>query len=203
MVLPMTAPALIRYTRADLRRIEALPEYADAVFELLNGRLHRLEARHEGHMPPASYLHSWVAAAVLRLLILFAEGGQLGRVYGDGTGYDLPNGDTLIPDVSFVSSARQQPVSERGLQTISPDLVVEVVSPSNADADMAERVDSYLSAGVRLVWVIYPKRRAVSAYHVQADGTIHYAALSADDRLDRQDVLAGFSAPVAELFPAP
>ena len=138
------------YTREDLRVLESLPENADTIYELINGELYPILAV-GGKIPPASYLHSWVASTLMQLLVLFVTQHGLGRVYTDGTGYDPPNGDTLIPDLSFVSLERELPVTEKGIQPIAPDLAIEIVSPSNSDTDMLERVDSYLSGGSRLV----------------------------------------------------
>jgi Uma2 family endonuclease len=137
----------------------------------------------------------------MQLLVLFVAGRGLGRVYPDGTGYDLPNGDILIPDMSFVRADRELPVMERGIQPIAPDLAVEIVSPSNSDIDIIERIDSYLSSGTRLVWVIYPKRRGVSVYHANTDGKVTYIALGDTYMLTGEDVLLEFETPVGIIFP--
>lgn len=204
MVAPahMPPPAKSKITRAEVRRLESLPENTDKVFELIHGELYTIFTI-GGKMPPASHLHSWVASTLMQLLVLFVAGRGLGRVYPDGTGYDLPNGDILIPDMSFVSADRELPVMERGIQPIAPDLAVEIVSPSNSDTDITERVDSYLSSGTRLVWVIYPKRRTISTYHVVGEGHVKYASLTDGDTLTGADVLASFEVMVTSIFPSP
>jgi len=202
----MVAPAYTplqpkkKYTRDDVRVLESLPENADNLYELINGELYIISTV-GAKMPPASHLHSWVTSTLMQLLVLFVAARGLGRVYSDGTGYDLPNGDILIPDLSFVSHARELPVMERGLQPIAPDLAIEIVSPSNSDPDIVERVDSYLSSGSRLVWVIYPKRRAVSVYYANAEGKVSYTALGEADTLTGEDILPEFETPVSAIFP--
>ena len=60
---------------------------------------------------------------------------------GSSAGYDLPSGDTLEPDVSFLSAARLAagPAPERGrFLRIVPDLVVEILSDSTAKRDRGE-----------------------------------------------------------------
>lgn len=189
------------YTREDLRHLESLPENADKIFELINGRLYINETI-GGKMPPASHLHSWVASFLFKLLVLFVEKHDLGMVYGDGTGYDLPDGGTVIPDLSFVSHDRASEIQPIGIQPIAPDLAVEVVSPSNSPEELSDKVNAYLSAGVKLVWVVYPRTRSIDIYTPQADGLIQYQKLSAQDALTGGTVLTGFTVSVDKIFPA-
>lgn len=99
-------------------------------------------------------------------------------------------------DVSFVSRSRAQGLADGDL-TIAPDLVVEVVSTHEGAAEAeAKRLD-YMSAGVKLMWVIYPRTRTV---HVFRPGGLA-AIISSGDSLSGEDVLPGFSVPVERLFP--
>src|SRR5262245_58977434 len=67
-------------------------------YELIGGRIVMT--------PPAGYPHGGVESLLVHRLVDFVEPRQLGKVFGSSTGYDLPSGDTLEPDVSFVSRAR-------------------------------------------------------------------------------------------------
>jgi Uma2 family endonuclease len=60
---------------------------------------------------------------------------------------------------------------------------------------MLGKVEMYLRAGVRLVWVIVPEDNGVSVHVPDAP------VLTADDVLDGGAVLPGFSCPVRQLFP--
>ena len=62
---------------------------------------------------------------------------------------------------------------------------------------MAGKAREYLNAGTRLVWVIWPRRRQVDVWRTGDDEP---TALTVEDRLDGEDVVPGFSYPVAELF---
>lgn len=61
---------------------------------------------------------------------------------------------------------------------------------------MEEKVQDWLDAGVRLVWVVNPKRRTVTIHRPDADPRV----LREDDLLSGEDVVAGFSLRVGELF---
>ena len=62
-----------------------------------------------------------------------------------------------------------------------------------------KKVGEYLSAGVRLVWVVYPPTRNV--FVRRPDGTT--TELGPDSELTGEDVPPGFRCRVADLFPAP
>jgi Uma2 family endonuclease len=104
------------------------------------------------------------------------------------------------PDVSFIQASRL-PASERptGHCQIAPDLAVEVVSPNDLFEDVSRKVEEYLAAGVRLVWVIDPKAERVFIYRQDGSATI----LTNKDSLDGEDVVPGFLCAIADLFKPP
>ena len=105
-------------------------------------------------------------------------------------------------DVSFIRRERYslEEIARDGFTTIPPDLAVEVVSPNDlASKDVEEKVEEYLRAGVKLVWVVYPETRTV--YVIRGDGTGY--RLRSQDELSGEDVIPGFRCRVADLFPGP
>jgi Uma2 family endonuclease len=122
-----------------------------------------------------------------------------GFVYDNGLGEFGPelavlfgsNPDTvLIPDLAFIRAGRFPPVAERtGIAKVIPDLVIEILSPSNSALEVDEKIQIYLRAGVRLLWIVNPKRRSVTAYG--ADGTVR--SVLPGGVLDGGDVLPGFA----------
>ena len=106
------------------------------------------------------------------------------------------------PDWAFVSYDRWPrdraiPFTGNALDVV-PDVAAEVVSPGDAADDLIAKAREYLRGGVRLVWLVYPLAQEVHAYLPGANTVRVYFA--ADD-LDAGDVLPGFRAPVAALFP--
>jgi Uma2 family endonuclease len=145
------------------------------------------------------------AAAVVESNLNFAVKGhvrlnRLGLVFSSEGRYQLvPNQpkQTRKPDLSFVSAGRlpgnQVP---RGWMQLAPDLAVEVVSPTDTADGVETKLDEYLRAGVRLVWVVNIPTRNVWAYRPDGAAKLYRAA----DTLPGEDVLPGFTVPVAELF---
>jgi len=168
-------------------------------YELVEGRLIR--------MPGSGSEATRIAMLLGYFLLSFVLPRQLGDVTGpDGT-FDLTQpGDTtetaLIPDVAFVSAGRLPPLgtpAARAYPRLVPDLVAEVVSPSQYHPEMNSKAKFYLECGVRLVWILWPEAREVEVWRpstLDAPTTI----LDATASLDGLDVLPGFTCPVADLL---
>ena len=150
-------------------------------------------------MSPAGAAHGLVASNANGILRQFAQQRGLGAVFAAETGFVLSmDPDTVrAPDAAFVAADRLPPGDlPAGYLRLAPDLVVEVVSPSDSASELQGKIFAWLDAGCRLVWVVYPATRSVTVYRSRADVRV----LGADDVLDGGPVLDGFSAEVRELF---
>jgi Uma2 family endonuclease len=100
-------------------------------------------------------------------------------------------------DIAFICADRLPPEGlPFGFFEGAPDLAVEILSPFDRYPDLLRKVSQWLEAGTRLVWVVDPARRTVTAF--QSDGTLRLLDESAE--LDGGDVLPGFRHPVRDLF---
>jgi len=103
------------------------------------------------------------------------------------------------PDLAFVS-AKKWPVGRRVPKgeawDMVPDLAVEVVSESNSAQGVIQKVVDYLSAGSRLVWVVYPELKQVHVYTDLTSARI----LTEPAELEGGDVVPGFRLSLTELF---
>ena len=160
-------------------------------YELIKGELRR--------MAPAGMEHGEVGVTFTMRLWNWVSPRGLGRVYPADTGFFLAHEpDTIVaPDASFVRADRLPPPSERrGYSPVVPDLAVEVVSPSDTQPEVDEKVALYMDAGVPLLWVAYPKRRVVRVHRPDREPV----EFGEGDVLDGEDVLPGFRLPVADSF---
>ena len=145
-------------------------------------------------MSPTSMKHGEISSNVIRHLSFHVFEHQLGRLYTASTTFGL--GDRVVkPDVAFVSAARLPENREKG-SPVPPDLAVEVVSPTDRHYDVTEKALAYLKAGTRLVWVVEPVAKTVMVYRSETDFTV----LTCEDTLTGEDVVEGFTCPVAQLF---
>lgn len=118
------------------------------------------------------------------------ESGIKGRVTGADGGYQIGEED-YIPDVAFMSAQRQPERPDAAYNPLPPDLVVEVISPTDRDTHLRWKVANYLHAGTT-VWVIDPEAKQVEQYVPGAQPGI----FGMDDTIDGGDVLPGLSLPV-------
>lgn len=151
--------------------------------ELVKGRLFVRE--------PAGYRHGEVAYRLSRVIGDHVDRNDLGRVFAAETGFTLSTDPDTVraPDVAFVAAARLPDPAPSGFAKLTPDLVVEVLSPGDRPGEILAKVADWLSAGCRLVWVVDPSRRQARAY--RADGT--ETLLGEQDVLEGEDVLPGFT----------
>lgn len=109
----------------------------------------------------------------------------------------------LLPDVGFYIAARRALIADRTKPIpFAPDLVVDVASPSQNADDMAAKTRLYSGGGTRLIWVVWPGRQEIDVWrHDALDRPA--TTLGVGDTLDGEDVLPGFTCPVADVFADP
>ena len=160
-------------------------------YELIEGVLNK--------MSPAGMAHGLVAMRAGVILFNFVHHRELGEVFAAETGFVLSTDPDTVraPDAAFVAAGRL-PSGDfpPGYLRLAPDLVVEVVSPSDSASELQSKVCTWLDAGCRLVWVVYPGTRSVTVYRSRENVQV----LAEDDTLDGSPVFDGFSAEVRDLF---
>jgi Uma2 family endonuclease len=169
--------------------LEKFPE-DDYRYELVAGRVIK--------MSPVGYQHGRIVMQLGYLLKRHLEGLGLGVVLTE-VGFKLAsNPDTVrAPDVAFIRQERIPAPDPRGFWNGPPDLAVEVLSPDDSTSEVRERVEEYLARGVRLVVVVDPDTRVVSAAR---PSTATVTVRSDDDLLDLDDVVPGFRCTLREIF---
>ncbi len=108
------------------------------------------------------------------------------------------NPDTVLcPDMAWIAPGRVPPGTV-GYPELTPDLCIEVASPSNSRVDrlLSDKAQMWLDFGAREVWVLNPEDIAVTRYRPNMSP----AVLSDDDILDGGELLPGFSVAVWQLF---
>jgi Uma2 family endonuclease len=145
---------------------------------------------------PTAWAHGDAAGELLTRMRAHARRHDLGAVLPE-VGFLLARDPDTVrgPDVAFVARARiPDPLPERGFVELAPDLVAEVVSPGDAYSEVQAKVEEYLAAGVREVWVVDPRRRRVE---VHAAGRAARTLGPADALAT--DLLPGLVIPVGEV----
>jgi Uma2 family endonuclease len=141
--------------------------------------------------------HSYTAGQIGYAIQHYLETHPIGLLLPE---WDCQTGrgpDTVRrPDVSYISHARAKGVRDSEIPYLTPDLAVEVLSPSNRAGEMATKMAEYFANGTRLVWLADPKKRTVAVHAPDARPYI----LGNGEFLDGGDVLPGFRVAVNRLF---
>ena len=161
-------------------------------FELVDGRLLEKDMGLKA---------SWIGGELYRLLGNHCRPNQLGWILpADATYQCFPDAPNMVrkSDVSFIRRGRLPGEKlPEGHCRIAPDLAAEVVSPNDTYYEVEEKIQLYLRAGVRLVWVVNPSTRTVRVH--RPDHTL--TDLHEQEELSGEDVLPGFRCRVSDLFP--
>jgi len=160
-------------------------------YDLVNGRLVEREMGSEA---------SWVGGNVFGLVFIWNTKAKCGRLLPADASYQCFEEPNRVrrPDLSFVLTERLPAGAvPRGHIRVPPDLAVEVVPPNDLYSEVRVKVEEYLRAGVRLVWIVDRDTRSVEVF--RADGRL--SLLRDADELSGEDVLPEFRCRVGDLFP--
>jgi Uma2 family endonuclease len=183
-------------TAAETYTPEDLLEMPDGDrYELIDGELVE---------KPMSALSSYVAGELLNRMCNHVKPKKLGWIFPEGVTYQcFPHDPNMVrkADVSFIRLNRfsKEQLNEEGHVTVVPDIAAEVVSPNDGSYDLSRKIQDYLDAGVRLIWVIDPPTRTAHVY--RSNGKV--ARLEEKDELSGERILAGFRCRIGELFKTP
>jgi Uma2 family endonuclease len=188
---PQLPPPKRLLTVADLAALpDELPS-GPVKYELDQGRLVTL-------MAPPGEIHGFHQGTIVYLLKSHGERAGHGKAFGE-TGLILRrNPDTVVaPDAAFVAN-QSLPVrtSREGYLETIPELVVEVRSKNDSMAELLAKAETYLRAGVQVVWIIDPAAQKLTVCRPQQAAV----ELGRGDSLTAEGIIPGFQIAVAELF---
>lgn len=103
------------------------------------------------------------------------------------------------PDALFVRRGREAILTETAIQG-PPDLIIEVLSPSNRLHDTVVKYQAYARYGVPHYWIVDPSTELVTCYTLADEGNYQrIAELGAHDQL-ASPLFPDVTLPVSELF---
>ena len=158
--------------------------------ELVRGVLHRTGLNVLEYDAPRVNLE--------RKLRSFVESNQLGTLLTNAGIWVEGDHDTVRKaDIAYISAenTRMGALTHGYLEAV-PDLLVDIVGPTDILQTVRENAKMWSEHGARLVWIVYTGRHSAFAY--SADSSV--VALTEDDNLDGGEVLPGFACPVRDIF---
>jgi Uma2 family endonuclease len=175
--------------------------WTDAEFMALNRDGHRYEIVNGEliDMGNSGAKHGYVCSVLMIFLGGYVHIQKIGAMFDSSTAFKMKSGNKRSPDISFMAKERLQGLEELpdGFLEGAPDLAVEILSPSNTVEEIHNKLVEYFENGSRLVWVINPKEKYVLVYRSSQEPD---RLLKSVDSLDGEDIVPGFTLPIAELF---
>jgi Uma2 family endonuclease len=185
--------AMATATSLTLEQFSALPDYDERTgcsYELDHGELIVVS--------PQAWEHEGLKRRVFLLLTKYFDDLAVPNLAVMETGFILDEESWRKPDVAVMSGdalRRADQDRKRPLEG-APELAIEVASPSETRAMIGRKVDHFLAAGSKTVWVLYPDTLQVQIHRV-AQKSIK---LGPDQFLDAPDILPGFRIEVRRFF---
>lgn len=127
-------------------QFDALPEEEGRNWELLDGELIEVSS--------ATPEHNRILGRLLMLIESYTAPRKLGAVLAE-TDLAVRANTRLRPDLGFFSAATWQTVDLKRVPVVqTPDVAIEIISPSETVTTINRKIDAYLKWGVREVWLI-------------------------------------------------
>lgn len=147
---------------------------------------------------PPGGRHGSVTMNLAIRLGIHVQSENAGQLFAAETGFTLFRGPDTVraPDIAFVRRDRLPDPIPVGYPELAPDLVVEVLSPSDRPGETLAKIGDWLEAGARLVWVIDPERRFARIYRPDGSQT----TITDEAILDGEEVLPGFNCSIATIL---
>lgn len=165
--------------------------------ELINGRIYLLE-------PNPGTAHQIISREISGLLWMFLKGKPC-QVISAPFDVRLPRKSTddaeiitvVQPDICVVCDMKK--IDKKGCLG-APDIIVEILSPSNSEKELKTKYDVYEEAGVKEYWVVFPTQKTMLIYTL-IDGKYAPSRLLVNSDVVRSSVLPGFTLHLSEVFP--
>lgn len=109
--------------------------------------------------------------------------------------------EVLQPDIVWVRPERSAIVGMAGIFGV-PDLVVEVLSPSNAKRDRSEKIPRYCRFGVPHIWILDPEMRVLEEMVLAGPGSYEETLLHRGRETVRLRCFPGLRLELARVWPA-
>ena len=143
--------------RTIMEVFKMLPE--GTLAELINGQIYM--------SPTPTNLHQRISRKILIKLSEFVEKNELGEIFYAPLDIYLDESSNAVqPDIIFISKSNaSQPLDKVPYKGI-PDLLVEILSPSNNKHDLVVKKDLYEKFGVKEYWIIDPTTKESMVYQL-------------------------------------
>ena len=148
--------------------------------------------------PSPTTLHQWISVKLEQTLLKYIQKKKLGILLHAPMDVVLSNDDVVQPDIIYISSERKNIIKEENIRG-TPDLLVEILSPSTAQRDLVIKRRLYEKHGVREYWIVDPQNKTVEVIAWTPKGFKTLQVYPEGRRL-KSKILSSFSLPLKNIF---
>jgi Uma2 family endonuclease len=148
--------------------------------------------------PPPLVLHQHASSELHGPVWRYLKDHPVGIIFAAPIGVILDAGGGVQPDLVYVANEHRAIIGERGIEG-SPDLVVEILSPSTQSRDRGIKFRRYAAAGVAHYWIVDPHTRTLEAYRLGETGYGQPASYGPGTVFE-PDLFPGLSIEIDSLF---
>jgi Uma2 family endonuclease len=159
-------------------------------FELLNGQIYFMASPKPSHQRISLRLSYFLAACVIP--------NNLGEIFTAPMDVVFTEYDTFQPDLLFITKERLNIIGENKIEG-SPDLVVEILSPSNDANEMSYKRHIYESKGVKEYWLINVEKQMLTLYK-QIDNELRWQKDIQKNEVLKSEIIQGFELELSNIF---
>jgi Uma2 family endonuclease len=170
---------------------QTLPRDGSKRLELIEGEVFMT--------PSPNTAHQRAVRKLLRALDDFVEKGDLGEVFIAPYDAVFSEWTALEPDLLFIRKDRSSIVTAANVQG-APDLVIEILSPSNKAYDRKTKLRAYEKAGVPEIWYLDPEDQTAEVLNLGGDGLYVVTAKLAGSAPIVSKALAGLHLALDQVF---
>ncbi len=167
-----------------------MPPVEDGTDEVVKGELR--------FMPPTHYPHAEIIQRLIERLLPRVDRKSVG-ILGSNFGLMITRDPLTCRSPDLVLFHRDRMKIEDGLYWSPPDLVIEILSPSENKRRKQEKLDDYASIGVPEAWIVSPEAQSVEV-RLLRDGRLTVERIVIDGEI-QPTRFTGVSIPVAEIWP--
>lgn len=162
----------------------------DKRYEIIDGGLFMVPAPNTKHQDISGNLEFFLRK--------FVKDSGLGKVFDAPTDVILSDDIVLQPDILFISKDRKEIIKKKGIFG-SPDLVIEIVSPSTFVTDTITKKEIYEKFEVEEYWLVFPEDTVIEVFTIEEKKyVIHSHAV--EKGKTNSKLLQGFEVDLKDIF---
>ncbi len=142
------------------------PETAVDVFKLLPEGVYCQVINNVIYMSPSpTFQHQDIVFEITSQLRAYINKKKLGKSIGSPIDVFLNKKNAFQPDIIYISNENLSLIGKDGKVHGAPDLIIEVLSPSNAEDDKGEKKIVYETSGVKEYFIVDPLSKEVTSFY--------------------------------------